>query len=168
MGTKVKYTTKKDKTPEILSEVKKLNGRKIRVGAMQGSHAWLASIHEYGCNIPVTDKMRAFLHSQGLHLKDSTTVIKIPERAFLRNGHDENAPRIIKQTEKAISLVIAGKMSSDELVDMCGEQFATAIKNYLRDVSTPKNHPFTISRKGSGNPLISTGGLLESITWKEE
>ena len=112
--------------------------------------------------------MRAYLHRQGLHLKDSTTVIKIPERSFLRTGHDENADRIMKQTKRALSQVIAGKMSVDDMLDLCGEQFATAIKDYIRDLSSPENHPFTIEQKGSSNPLVDTGGLITSITWEKE
>ena len=121
-----------------------------------------------GCDIPVTPKMRAFLHSQGLHIKDSTTHIKIPERSFLRAGHDENADRVMKQTERAISLVLDGKMSVDDMLDLCGQQFATAIKTYMRDLRDPANHPYTIDQKGSSNPLIDTGGLLESIIWRKK
>ena len=127
----------------------------------------LAGIHEYGLNIEVTPKMRAYLHGQGLHLKDTTQYIKIPERAFLRNGHDENAKRIMKQTERALSAVINGSMSVDEMLDLCGQQFATAIKDYMS--KTEPNHPFTIEQKGSSTPLTGkTGGLVESIDWRIE
>ena len=128
----------------------------------------VAGIHEYGCTIQVTPKMRAFLHRQGLHLKESTTVIKIPERSFLRTGHDENVDRIIRQTERALGQVVAGKMSVDDLLDLYGEQMATAIKKYMRDLDSPENHPFTAENKGSSNPLIDTGALLESITYRKE
>lgn len=128
----------------------------------------VAGIHEYGCTIPVTPKMRAFLHGQGLHIKDSTTHIKIPERSFLRSGHDANIDRVMTQTSRALSLVVAGRMSVDEMLDLCGQQLATAIKTYMRDLDSPPNHPYTIDQKGSSNPLIDTGGLLESITWKKE
>jgi len=111
--------------------------------------------------------MRVFLHAQGFHLKDSTKYIRIPERSFLRNGHDENTDKVMKQTERAISQVIDGKMSVDDMLDLCGEQFATAIKTYMRNLSGPGNHPYTVDRKGSGNPLIDTGGLVESITWEK-
>lgn len=164
----VKYKTKTNKLPEVTKTVQMLNGKKVKIGALKGDNAWLAGIQEYGCNIPVTPKMRAFLHSQGLHLKDSTKVIKIPERSFLRTGHDENVDRIMKQTDRAIKQVIDGKMSVDDMLDLCGEQFATAIKKYMRDLSSPENHPFTKEQKGSSNPLIDTGGLLSSITWKKE
>lgn len=112
--------------------------------------------------------MRAYLHSQGLHLNPNTTEIVIPERSFLRNGHDENVDRIIKQTERAIGQVIAGKMSVDDLLDLYGQQMATAIKKYARDLSEPANHPFTVEQKGSSNPLVDTGQMINSITWGDK
>lgn len=165
MGTK--YTTKTDKLPQLVKNLKSLRGRSVEIGALQGDSKWLAAIHEYGCDIPVTPKMRAFLATQGLHLKATTTHIHIPERSFIRAGHDENADRIMKQTERAICAVLDGAMSVDDLLDLCGQQFATAIKLYMRDLRDPANHPFTVEQKGSSNPLIDTGGLLESITWRK-
>ncbi len=112
--------------------------------------------------------MRAYLHRQGLHLKDSTTHIKIPERSTIRSTFDSENDRILKQTERAICRVIDGEMSVDDLCDLFGEQFASAIKKTIRDISTPPNHPYTVENKGSSNPLVDTGGLIESITWKKE
>ena len=58
-------------------------------------------------------------------------------------------------------------MSVDDMLDLCGQQFATAIKEYMSQ--TEPNHPFTIEQKGSSTPLTGkTGGLVESITWKVE
>ena len=48
------------------------------------TNAQLGAIHEFGADINVTEKMRAFLHYIGVHLKKSTTVISIPARSFLR------------------------------------------------------------------------------------
>ena len=128
----------------------------------------MAGIHEYGCRIPVTPKMRAFMHHKGVHLKKSTTTIVIPERSFIRTGHDENVDRIMKQTERAIAAVVAGTMSVDDMLDLCGEQLATAIKKYARDLSSPANSSLTIEWKGSSNPLVDTGNMIESIDWKVE
>lgn len=44
----VKWTTKKDLLPQIESNIKSLRRHKVKVGAFQGGHAWLAGIHEYG------------------------------------------------------------------------------------------------------------------------
>ena len=74
----------------------------------------------------------------------------------------------MKQTERAIGQVVEGKMSVDDMLDLCGQQFATAIKDKIVEISTPPNHPYTVQSKGSSNPLIDTGGLVESITWKVE
>lgn len=164
----VKYKTVKNKLPQIEKSLKGMMDKTVIVGSLQGSNQWLAGIHEYGCNIPVTPKMRAFLHRQGLHLKDSTTHIKIPERSFLRTGHDENVERVLTQTGRAIGQVIAGKMSVDDMLDLYGQQMATAIKTYMRDLSKPPLHPYTVEQKGSSNPLIDTGSLIESIIWEKE
>lgn len=163
----VKWKTKINNLPKVETSLKTMGGKSVTVGA-DWANAWLAGIHEYGCTITVTPKMRAFLHHQGLHLKESTTVIKIPERSFLRTGHDENINRIIKQTERAIGQVIDGKMSVDDVLDLYGEQMATAIKTYMRNLSTPANHPYTVEQKGSSNPLVDTGQLIESISWQKE
>ena len=74
----------------------------------------------------------------------------------------------MKQTERAICQVISGAMSVDDMLDLCGQQFATAIKDKIAEISSPPNHPYTVEQKGSSNPLVDTGGLVESITWKVE
>ena len=162
----VKYKIDSNFIPEIKANMKSMGTKTVTIGALEGESAWLAGIHEYGCEIRVTPKMRAYLHRQGLHLKDSTTVIKIPERSFLRSTFDSENGRIMEQTERAIGQVIEGKMSADDMLDLCGQQFATAIKDKIVEISTPPNHPYTVEQKGSSNPLVDTGGLVESITWK--
>lgn len=47
--------------------------------------AHLGAIHEFGATIQVTEKMRAYLHHIGIHLKPETTTITIPARSFLRD-----------------------------------------------------------------------------------
>jgi hypothetical protein len=50
------------------------------------SIAQIHYIHENGAVIKVTDKMRAFLHFAGLHLKPETTVIRIPPRPVYKQS----------------------------------------------------------------------------------
>lgn len=98
-----------------------------------------------------------------------TKSVHIPERSFLRAGHDKEAERIIKQTERAVGQVLAGKMSPDDLYELCGQQMATAIKTYARNLSTPPNSWATKEAKGSDNPLVGkTGQMIESIDWLVE
>lgn len=86
----------------------------------------------------------------------------------MRSTFDSENDRIMKQTERAIGQVVTGKMSVDDMLDLCGQQFSTAIKDRIVEISTPPNHPYTIEQKGSSNPLVDTGGLVSSITWKVE
>lgn len=48
------------------------------------SPAVYGRIHEFGGMINVTDKMRRYLHSIGIHLRSSTTKIHLPPRPFMR------------------------------------------------------------------------------------
>lgn len=48
------------------------------------TNAELGAVHEFGCTINVTPKMRAFLHSIDIHLKPETNTVVIPTRSFLR------------------------------------------------------------------------------------
>lgn len=158
-----------------------IDGKGVEVGVLQGEHAWLASIHEYGCDITVTPRMRAFLHRQGLHLKDSTTRIRIPERSFLRTGYDENRDSVMKHARMMMADVVSGDMDEDVFLKGVGGELADAIKEYAIDLNSPGNHPFTIERKGSSNPLVgggedssgggedSSGGgdMIGGITWRK-
>ena len=164
----IKFKTKKDKFAEVQRSLEALNGRKVTVGCLKGQHAWLAAIHEYGCNIKVTPKMRAFLHYKGYHLSKTTTVIKIPERSFIRAGHDAYVNEVMDKASQLIGQVAGGKMSSDELLDFVGLTLSTKIKKYARDLSRPPNSDMTVNEKGSSNPLVDTGNMIEGITFKVE
>lgn len=95
-----------------------------------------------------------------------TKSVKIPERAFLRRAHDENGEDVLKQCEKALGLVISGEMSLEQYLDMVGRNYTTMVKKYIVDLKDPPNSPVTVEAKGSDNPLVSTGGLVESISYR--
>lgn len=144
-----------------------INGKKIKVG-VKGEQAWLASIHEYGCTIQITPKMRAWLHRNGLHVKDSTTQIVIPERAFLRTGFDENHNEVISRVENVLPLLLAGSIDENTFYNLIGTLLRDKIKDYAVELNSPPNHQFTIDRKGSSNPLVDTGDMINSIEFEVE
>lgn len=118
---KVKWTTKKNKFPEIKRNCEELDGKAVQVGVLGGGEAaWLAGIHEYGCTITIIPKMRAWLHTNGLHVKNSTTAIKIPERPFLRNGYEESKEKAVEGAEQVIGEVVSGNMSARDVLEMVG------------------------------------------------
>ena len=72
-------------THENLSDLRVFVGVKKNTTGRDGRDiVRIAAVHEFGCTIPVTSKMRGFLGYKGLHLKKTTMYIHIPERSFLR------------------------------------------------------------------------------------
>jgi len=51
----------------------------------------LAALHEReeGARVPVTPKMRAYLHARGFHLKPETTELFIPGRPFMKPAYED-------------------------------------------------------------------------------
>ena len=155
--------------PEILDVIKELQTTKLQVGifAPEGSELFMiAMVNEYGTNINVTPKMRAYMHYQGIHLKASTTQIKIPERSFIRAGFEYAREDLEKLVDKALPLVLTLKLQPNEFYKLLGEMAVGRIHKYIQDLSSPPNSAMTIKRKKSSHPLIDTGRLTQSITYK--
>lgn len=164
----VRFKTTVNKFPDMEKALKSIDGKKVNVG-VKGEHAWLASIHEYGCTIHITPKMRAWLHRNGFHVKDSTTQIVIPERSFLRSGFDECHLDAIEQGERILPLVIEGKLSEEQLYDVVGSALRDGIQDFAEDMASPAKHPFTLERNGGKADLLTdTGDMINSIDWEVE
>lgn len=165
----VKFKTVKDEFPSMERALKNLSGRKVNVGHLDGGEqAWLAAIHEYGLKIEITPKMRVWLHANGLHVKNSTTHIVIPERSFLRSGFDMYHEEVVKKAEAALSNCIK-KGDIDSYLEMVGQLLRDRIVDYANDLKDPPKHPFTLQRNpGKINPLIVTGDMIQAITWEVE
>lgn len=195
-----KWTTKKDMLPDMIEKLKGLNGKSVEIGVFDGEHAWLASIHEYGCTIkpknsqfltvPINPKAKgksakdfpnAFvLESKSGELfiavekgKDQlellfwlTRSVKIPERSFIRSGHDNCADEVLTQAGRAISKLLDGSLSEKEFFDLIGRNMSTKIKKFARSLSSPGNSSATTAVKKSSNPLVDTGSMINSITWR--
>ena len=166
MGMKVKHTTKKDGFPDMIKNLEMIKGSGIEVGVIKGEHKWLAGIHEYGCNIEVTPKMRAYLRGRGLYLKKSTTHIHIPERAFLRTGYDKNRAAVMAKATRLLGDVAAGKMTARGCQQAVGMELSSKIKDHAVGMP-PGNSGFTIANKGSSNPLVDTGDMIGGISWRK-
>jgi len=168
VGVTARWKTTKNGFPSMVKRMQAIAGKAVEVGVFKGEHAWLAPIHEYGLDIVVTPAMRAYLHGQGLHLKDSTTHIHIPERSFLRAGYDAGSKQVMQHAQLLMADVAAGKLDVEAFFDAVGMELVDIIKDYAIDLKNPANHPFTIDNKGSSNPLVSTGDMIEQgITWRK-
>ena len=127
----------------------------------------IANVHEYGCNIPVTDKMRGFFaYNFDVHLKKDTRVIKIPERSFIRSGFDKCHQKFADYEDILMS-VVDGDISAKTFYDIIGQGGADMIRDFLiNEVKSPANSGLTIKNKGSSNPLVDTGRLANAIDYE--
>lgn len=168
MGRRIRIHDK-NRIPEVVAMMEELNGSKVKAGVLQeGKIKMIAVVQEFGESIAVTPRMRAYLASQGLYLKKETTHIRIPERSFIRAGWDANERDILDKAEQLVRDAIAGGVSVEAVLDGTGQETRDRIRDYARDLRDPANHPFTIEQKGSSNPLVNTGNLIQTIDYETE
>ena len=155
--------------PKIRKALEYLGSHHLEIGIFgedDSKMLMIARVQEYGVEIEVTEKMRIYLHVIGLHLKSDTDKITIPERSFIRAGFDAKKKDFQKVGEKIIYQVIALELKPQNGFDILGNYIVGQLQEYLTNISSPANHPFTVQQKGSSNPLIDEGHLRQAITYK--
>lgn len=153
-----------NRIPQAIRNINGMNTKKAKVGYLSdGQMKMIAVVHEYGMNIQVTDKMRKFLASQGLRLRKDTTHIRIPERSFIRSGADQHERDVIQKADQLICDVIENRIPVALFYEMLGLELKGKIQEFAVDLREPANHPFTIDRKNSSNPLVDSGDMIQSM-----
>lgn len=164
MGVKI---SDKNRIPELIKNLSGMKNRNIEAGVLEdGEQAMIAHVHEYGIDITVTPRMRAYLHHIGIHLHKDTTSIHIPERSFIRTGWDNNVDAIGDKIESLLPEVLDNNMDAETLLEMIGLEMEGKLKDQLVEVSSPPLSEWTVERKGSSNPLVDTGSLNDSISYR--
>jgi phage gpG-like protein len=91
-----------------------------------------------------------------------------PERSFLRATVEANKEEIVRN----IRTVGKGIFKSNETIkhglERVGLWFVSKMQARIRAHISPALSPKTIAAKGSSTPLIDSGQLLSSITYKVE
>jgi phage gpG-like protein len=92
----------------------------------------------------------------------------IPERSFIRRTMTQREQDIVRKAAGLARAYITGKISMEQALNMLGAWAAAQIKNTITadEHIPPPLKPRTIERKGSDRPLVDTGQLVNSITWK--
>lgn len=151
------------------------------------TNAELGAVHEFGATINVTEKMRAYLHHIGIHLKPETTTITIPARSFLRStllsdwGKNELLGRVnldVKDSEwnkeyLEYKLLDKGEEFFLALCEKIGLEAQDLVMTAFAVGGLP-NHWTPISevtRKNRKNdktspPLVDSGQLANSIAYE--
>lgn len=86
---------------------------------------------------------------------------RIPARPWLDVGVEQGN----KEYAAIIEEGLAKGLSQDQILEQVGAMAAGYAQEYIRDLQTPPNAESTIKKKGSSNPLIDTGAMLQSVTY---
>lgn len=153
--------------PELIEKLSGMKNKKIEAGVLEdGEQAMIAAVHEFGIDIAVTPRMRAYLHYMDIHLRKDTTHIHIPERSFIRKMADEDMGKVMERIEELLPFIMTNDMDADKFLDMTGELMKDKIKLKIKEVSTPPLSDVTVEKKGSSTPLEDTGSLSDSIDYR--
>lgn len=154
--------------PKIREELAKLGKYNLEVGVFGKDDSFitmLATVHEFGVTIyPKNSKYLAVPNGKGGIVKLKS--VTIPERSFIRSTFDEREPTWNEYAVSLIGKIIRRTMTAEELLERLGTRMSTDIKKTMQELDTPPNAPLTVANKGVDNPLIGTGKLRQSVTWK--
>lgn len=91
----------------------------------------------------------------------------VPARPFMglssADINNQCAP-ILEQSAAALNN--NNTQQYDQLLDTAGSVAAGIVKQQITDLRSPPNAQSTIERKGSSNPLIDTGLMRQTVTYK--
>ena len=127
---------------QILKDIARLDGTVVSAGVMDSKNATKAAINEYGTS-------------------------KIPQRPFMRTAVSRHGKSWGEKSAKAVQSVMKG-MPISQATELVGMQMKADISSTLTNGPWTPNSAVTIAKKGSSRPLIDTGELRASITYKVE
>lgn len=88
---------------------------------------------------------------------------KIPPRPWLVPGAESGRK---EQIEAFAETFVKTGGNSEAALEAAAATAVGNVQQYMTDLKDPPNAPSTIAKKGSSNPLINTGSLRSSVTYK--
>ena len=92
--------------------------------------------------------------------------IGVPRRAFVSEWFDVGAEANRARIKRGARAVIKGKLTFGQLLGQLGAYFQGSMRSRISRRQYHENAPATIDRKGSSTPLVDTGQLRASITFR--
>ncbi|MBP2057892.1 hypothetical protein J2Z60_001067 [Lactobacillus colini] len=92
--------------------------------------------------------------------------VTIPSRPFMRTALLENGATFKRLIEKGVNNITFEGGTADKLLNQLGTTAVALMRQSAIRLSKPVNAPATVDYKRSNNPLVDTGNLQRSITYK--
>ena len=143
-------TTGGDRLERLVREARRAGVPSIDVGFF--------STARYQDGTPVAAVAAA--HEFGVRLREGGQ--EIPERPFFRQA----IARIERRLPDMLASQIVNGQVEPGVAGRIGAWAAGEVQASIVRLREPPNSPATIARKGSSNPLIDTGHMRQSVTWR--
>lgn len=127
--------------------------------------AILVGIFEREGSAPHDDDALTILEVASMHEFGTDT---IPQRSFLRAWFDEHLERAREALRRLLVQALEGKITPEQAVERFGLWVKGEIQKRIAQGIPPPLAESTIEKKGSSVPLVDTGQLRSSITFKVE
>lgn len=92
----------------------------------------------------------------------------IPARPFIEPAINQNLGKYQRLMATQARGLIVGRQTLNRALSLVGTAMAADVQQYMLSGSFAPLQPATIRRKGSSRPLIDTGQLRQSITYRVE
>lgn len=136
-----------------------------RTPEAQESHVKVGVIASQGGSAQHSDSGLSVLEIAAVHEFGAPSV-GIPERSFIRRTFANKSAEMAKICGQLAAQFLAG-LPLEKALGKLGLWGQNAVKQTItKDGVPPPLKPATIKRKGSSRPLVDTGQLLNSITFK--
>lgn len=91
----------------------------------------------------------------------------VPSRPFVKQSFD-GAKRepFVRNMKKLLKMISQGDMSTLVALERIGRMGETRVKDEIINGQFAPNAPFTVNKKGSSKPLIDSGKMRSSVTYK--
>lgn len=167
MRIKLKIKEDKKQYRKHKQQAQKLSRSRAEVGWIGDREQVLKAIfNEYGANIPVTDKMRKKLLTMGVHLRDDTHFISIPERPFLRAGYDAYEGALNKLMRSLVEQALSGTITPERALERAAKELRRHIQQHIERGSFAPNSELTKKLKGGNHPLIDEKKLMDTLEYE--
>ena len=129
--------------------------------------------NEFGVpSIPVPEKMRAYMHYQGVHLKKDTTSISIPARPFMRTVAKEKPKTWVSAMVAHIRGHATDPARWKDALGVAGSMMKKDIQDSIQNGNWTPNAPLTVKWKAErgksqpDKPLFDTGDMFHAVAFK--
>ncbi len=156
-----------------LKTIEKLQGKVLQVGFLDGKSAdypggekvaEVAIKLEYGF-LASGEALQKEADRKGLKIK-VPEIFRVPPRPFMQTNWNENKSKYQTKVSNYISSFEKTKLTPTTFFNLLGAEIKKDIQDSITNGDWEANAPFVIAIKESSRPLMDTGHMRQSVTWR--